>query len=50
MVRLQKTKSGQHFLTIPKYIVEALKLEKGDEIRFYLDMGRGVIEIKKYGD
>jgi hypothetical protein len=30
--------------------VEALKLEKGDEIRFYLDMGRGVIEIKKYGD
>jgi bifunctional DNA-binding transcriptional regulator/antitoxin component of YhaV-PrlF toxin-antitoxin module len=47
MVKIQLTKSGQHIITVPKYVIEALRAKRGDEIEFLLNMSRGTIEIKK---
>jgi bifunctional DNA-binding transcriptional regulator/antitoxin component of YhaV-PrlF toxin-antitoxin module len=49
MVKIQKTKDNQHFLTIPLYVINALGLNKGDEVDFFIDLKNGVITLKRVG-
>lgn len=46
--RLQRTNKDQYLLTIPKSLVEILKLKEKDEIEFILH--KDGIMIKKRGD
>jgi bifunctional DNA-binding transcriptional regulator/antitoxin component of YhaV-PrlF toxin-antitoxin module len=50
MVKVQKTKRGQFFITVPEYIITTLKLSKGSEVNFLLDLKRGEILLKKEGE
>jgi len=47
MVRVQKTKSGQFFITIPLNVVETMGIEKGDILQFYIELKKGIVELRK---
>lgn len=44
--KLQETKTGQLFLTIPRGIAQALGFKKGDKIKFLIT-GHGKLELDK---
>ena len=35
-IKLQKSKNGQYFMTVPLEIVEDLKLKKGQKLRMFV--------------
>lgn len=47
MVKVQKSKKGQFFVTIPQYLIDIMELEKGDNLEFFVNMKTGIIEIRK---
>jgi len=47
MPRLQMTKRGQYFLTIPEGIARALEARKHDRIAFRIDLRKSRIWIEK---
>jgi bifunctional DNA-binding transcriptional regulator/antitoxin component of YhaV-PrlF toxin-antitoxin module len=46
MPKLQKMKSGQIFITIPRELGKALGFDKGDNFRFVINQ-RGRLELVK---
>lgn len=47
MVNLMQLKNKQYILTIPKNIVEAMRLKKGDAIAFIFDRGEVIMRKKE---
>ena len=47
MVSVQKTKSGQFFITIPINVVETMGIKKGDRLQFFIELKKGIVELRK---
>lgn len=47
MPKLMKQQNGQFLLTIPKGVVNALGVERGDKIEFRINLKKGIVELIK---
>ena len=47
MPKPMKQQNGQYLLTVPKGVVNALGVEKGDKIEFRINLKKGSVELIK---
>lgn len=46
-VKIQQTKNGQYFITLPKFLVKSKRWSKGHELEFVEDEESKRLELRK---